>query len=107
MDCGMVINPRRPVPKLHWLRSLRTPHPERVTSRTVAGGDPLVQKVADDKGLSPTRYPDELRQQVVRMVFEVRAQTGGAPGAIARVAELERENRELRRANAILKAATA
>jgi transposase len=77
------------------------------------------------------------------MVFEVRAQTGGQPGAIARVAEqlgihrealrgwvrqaevdtgrrpgvpsaeqqrigeLERENRELRRANEILKAASA
>jgi transposase len=143
MDGGMVIHPRRPVPKLHWLRSLRTPHPERVTSHTVAGGDPLLQKVADDKGLSPTKYPDELRQRAVRMVFEVRAQTGGAPGAIARVAdqlglhrealrtwirqaeidggqrpgvstaeqrriaELERENRELRRANEILKAASA
>jgi transposase len=89
------------------------------------------------------RYPDELRQRAVRMVFEVREQTGGAPGAIARVgeqlgvnketlrnwvrqaeidggqrpgvttqdhqriAELERENRELRRANEILKAASA
>jgi transposase len=109
----------------------------------VAGGDPLLQKVEDDKGLSPTKYPDELRQRAVRVVFEVRAQTGGAPGAIARVAdqlgvhrealrtwirqaeidggqrpgvstaeqrriaELERENRELRRANEILKAASA
>jgi hypothetical protein len=34
MDGGMVINPRRPVPKLHWLRSMRTPR-ERVISRTV------------------------------------------------------------------------
>jgi transposase len=77
------------------------------------------------------------------MVFEIRAQNGGQPGAIARVAEqlgihrealrgwvrqaeidtgrrpgvpsaeqrriaeLERENRELRRANEILKAASA
>jgi transposase len=89
------------------------------------------------------KYPDELRQRGVRMVFEVREQTGGAPGAIARVAdqlgvnretlrnwvrqaevdsglwpgvttteqqrivELEREVRELRRANEILKAASA
>ena len=89
------------------------------------------------------KYPDELRQRAVRMVLEVREQTGGAPGAIARVgeqlgvnketlrnwvrqaeidggqrpgvttqdhqriAELERENRELRRANEILKAASA
>ncbi len=38
------------------------------------------------------------------MVFEVREQTGERLGAIARIAELERENRELRRANEILKA---
>ena len=89
------------------------------------------------------KYPDELRQRAVRMVFEVREQTGQRPGAIARVgdqlgvnretlrnwvkqaeidggqrpgiptaerqriAELEREVRELRRANDILKAASA
>jgi transposase len=89
------------------------------------------------------KYPDELRQRAVRMVFEVREQTGQRPGAIARVAdqlgvnretlrnwirqaevdggqrpgvttteqqrilELEREVRELRRANEILKAASA
>src|SRR5215218_7250070 len=89
------------------------------------------------------KYPDELRQRAVRMVFEVRERTGGAPGAIARVAdqlgvnretlrnwvrqaevdsgqrpgvttveqqriaELEPEVRELRRANEILKAASA
>jgi transposase len=90
---------------------------------------------------APRKYPDELRERAVRMVFEIRRQTGGAPGAIARVAdqlgvhrealrgwvrqaeiddgqrpgtstsdaqkiaELEREMRELRRANEILKAA--
>jgi transposase len=89
------------------------------------------------------KYPDELRQRALRMVFEVREQTGQRPGAIARVAdqlgvnretlrnwvrqaevdsgqrpgvtttqqqrivELERENRELRRANEILKTASA
>jgi transposase len=89
------------------------------------------------------KYPDELRQRAVRMVFEVRERTGQRPGAIARVAdqlgvnretmrnwvrqaeidggqrpgvttteqqrivELEREVRELRRANEILKAASA
>jgi transposase len=89
------------------------------------------------------KYPDELRQRAVRMVFEVREQTGQRPGAIARVAdqlgvnretlrnwvcqaeidggqrpgvttteqqrivELEREVGELRRANEILKAASA
>jgi transposase len=92
---------------------------------------------------APRKYPQELRDRALRMVFEVRQQTGGKPGAIARVAdqlgihrealrgwvrqaeidggqrpgvptaeqrriaELERENRELRRANEILKAASA
>jgi transposase len=90
----------------------------------------------------PQKYPDELRERAVRMVFEVREQTGEKHGVITRVArelgvgteslrgwvnraeidsgrragtstadarriaELERENRELRRANDILKAAS-
>jgi transposase len=89
------------------------------------------------------KYPDELRERAVRMVFEIREQTGEQRGAIARVgerlgvnnetlrnwvaqaevdsgrrpglstddrqriAQLERENRELRRANEILKTASA
>jgi transposase len=92
---------------------------------------------------TPRKYPFELRERAVRMVFEVRQQTGERIGAIARVAdqlginreslrnwvrqaevdggqrpgvttaeqrriaELEREVRELRRANEILKAASA
>jgi transposase len=88
-------------------------------------------------------HPAELREGAVRMVFEVRAETGNPRGSIARVAErlginketlrnwvaraevdagerpgtttedkkriaeLEQENRELRRANEILKAASA
>jgi transposase len=100
--------------------------------------------LGEDEAMPALRkYPDELRQRAVRMVFEVREQTSGAPGAIARVAdqlgvnretlrnwvrqaevdsgqrpgvtttdqqrivELEREVRELRRANQILKAASA
>jgi transposase len=90
----------------------------------------------------PQRYPDELRERAVRMVLEIRAQTGERHGAVTRVAkelsigceslrgwvnraevdssrrpgtstadaqriaELEREVRELRRANDILKAAS-
>jgi len=90
----------------------------------------------------PQKYPEELRERAVRMVFEVREQTGEKYGVITRVgrelgigteslrswvsqaevdsggrvgtssadaqriAELERENRELRRANDILKAAS-
>lgn len=90
----------------------------------------------------PLKYPDELRQRAVKMVIEVRRETGERHGAVTRVAkelgigteslrnwvnqadvdagrrggtssedarriaELERENRELRRANDILKAAS-
>jgi transposase len=89
------------------------------------------------------KYPDELRERAVRMVFEVRQREGKGRGELARVgrqlgvhpevlrarvkqaeidsgtrpgttsedaqriAELEREVRELRRANEILKAASA
>lgn len=90
----------------------------------------------------PQKYPEELRERAVRMVFEIQDQTGEKHGVITRVArelgigaeslrgwvnqaaidsgrrpgtssadaqriaELERENRELRRANDILKAAS-
>jgi transposase len=89
------------------------------------------------------KYPEELRERAVKMVFEVRDQDGKGRGELARVArqlgvhpealrtwvrqaeidggfrpgttteesrriaELERENRDLRRANEILKAASA
>ena len=90
----------------------------------------------------PQKYPDELRERAVRMVLEVRRETGESFGVITRVArelgvgteslrqwvnraeidsgrrpgtssvdaqriaQLERENKELRRANDILKAAS-
>jgi transposase len=90
----------------------------------------------------PQKYPPELRERAVRMVFEIREQTGEKHGVIVRVArelgvgteslrswvnqaevdagsragtstvdalriaELEREVRELRRTNDILKAAS-
>jgi transposase len=93
--------------------------------------------------VSRKAHPAELRERAVRMVFELRAESGNARGSIARVGErlgintetlrnwvqkaevdsgqrpgtttedrkriteLERENRELRRANDILKAASA
>lgn len=89
------------------------------------------------------KYPDELRERAVKMLFEVREREGKGHGELARVArqlgvhpealrswakqaeidggvragittddkqriaELEREVRELRRANEILKAASA
>lgn len=90
----------------------------------------------------PQKYPDELRERAVRMVQEIRRESGESHGVIARVAkelgigveslrgwvnraeidsgrrtgttsvdaqriaELTKENRELRRANDILKAAS-
>jgi transposase len=89
------------------------------------------------------KYPEELRERAVKMVFEIRERDGKGNGELARIgrqlgvhpealrswvkqaeidggerpgtttgdkqriAELERENRELRRANEILKAASA
>ena len=89
------------------------------------------------------KYPDELRERAVKMVFDIRERDGKGHGEIVRVArqldvhpealrswlkqaeidggtrpgtttddkrriaELEREVRELRRANEILKAASA
>jgi len=89
------------------------------------------------------KYPDDLRERAVKMVFEIRERDGKGHGELARVgrqlgvhpealrswvkqaeidggerpgtttgdnrriAELEREVRELRRANEILKAASA
>ena len=91
----------------------------------------------------PGKYPDELRERAVRMVFEAERHTGSQWEAICSVADklgptpetvrkwvrrfeidegqrpglttdererlkaLERENRELRRANEILKSASA
>jgi transposase len=43
---------------------------------------------------APRKYPQELRDRSVRMVQEVRQQTGGQPGAIARVADQLGINRE-------------
>ena len=90
----------------------------------------------------PQKYPDELRELAVRMVQEIRRESGESHGVITRVArelgvgteslrgwvnraeidsgkrpgtstadaeriaKLERENKELRRANDILKAAS-
>lgn len=93
--------------------------------------------------VSRKAFPAELRERAVKMVLELRAESGGGRGAVAQVgrqlginpetlrnwvsqaevdsgqrpgtttedrkkiAELEREVRELRRANEILKAASA
>ena len=92
---------------------------------------------------STKRYPPELKERAVRMVFEAIEQTGERQGAVSRIArqlgigdqslrnwvaqaeidrgnragltteerrrmvQLERENKELRRSNEILKSAAA
>jgi transposase-like protein len=56
---------------------------------------------------SQKRYPPELRERAVRMVLETIEQTGERFGAITRIAELEREVRELRGANETSHAASA
>ncbi len=97
---------------------------------------------SSDGRRQPHKYPDELRERAVRMVLEVRRETGQSHGAVGRIAkelgigteslrgwvkraevdsgrrpgtstadgqriaELEREVRELRRANEILKSAS-
>ncbi|MCI0344767.1 MAG: IS3 family transposase [Chloroflexi bacterium] len=97
--------------------------------------------MADHQPSRPRRYPPELRERAVRLVFETAAEQGERHGAVTRVAtqlgigpesvrqwvrqaeidggqrdgltteererikQLERENRELRRANEILKSA--
>jgi len=92
---------------------------------------------------APRKYSDEIKDRAVRMVLQIRRESGRRQGAVAvvaaklgmnretlrswvrqaevdggqrpgistvdaqRIAELERENRELRRANEILKAASS
>jgi transposase-like protein len=36
---------------------------------------------------APKKHPDEVRERAVRMVFEIREQSGQQQGAIARVAD--------------------
>jgi transposase len=56
------------------------------------------------------KYPEEMRERAARLVRDKLADTPG-PGTTsddaARIAALERENRELRRANTILRQASA
>jgi transposase len=51
--------------------------------------------------------PESLRQWVRQAEVDAGRRAGTATGDAARIAALERENRELRRANEILKAASA
>jgi transposase len=59
---------------------------------------------------APRKYPDELRERATGLAVEA-TDEGVRPGTTsseaARIAELEREIRELRRANQILKSAAS
>jgi transposase len=52
-------------------------------------------------------HPEALRSWVKRAEIDKGVRAGTSTGDQNRIAELERENRELRRANEILKAASA
>ena len=52
-------------------------------------------------------HPEALRSWVKQAEIDVGGRPGATTGDMQRIAELERENRELRRANEIMKAASA
>ena len=52
---------------------------------------------------APRKYPDELRERAIRLVLDAKAAPDGGGGNVYKRIEV----RELRRANAILKSASA
>lgn len=66
-----------------------------------AGG--AIKRVADQLGV----HPEALRGWVKQAEADGGLRSGTTSAEAARIAELERENRELRRANQILKSASA
>ncbi len=62
-----------------------------------------IQRVAAQLGI----HPESLRQWVKRAEVDEGARPGVTTAEAQRIAELERENRELKRANEILKTASA
>jgi transposase len=62
-----------------------------------------LKRIADQLGI----HPEALRTWVKRAEIDAGARPGTTTSEAERIAELERENRELRRANSILKSASA
>jgi transposase len=62
-----------------------------------------IKRIADQLGV----HPEALRTWVRQAEIDEGARTGTISGDARRIAELERENRELRRANEILRTASA
>jgi transposase len=81
---------------------------ERATRMTVeARRDPAtapgaIKRIADQLGV----HPEALRTWVKRAEVDAGQRPGTTTSDAQRIAELERENRELRRANSILKSAS-
>ncbi len=142
--------PVRVVDKSYWRHEANgvtgqtTPHQSQPNYDRSGRGVTITDGVMAGTGArrKPQKYPEELRERAVRMVFEVRERTGEKHGVITRVARelgigteslrgwvrqaeidtgrragtstadaeriaaLEKEVRELRRANDILKAAS-
>lgn len=71
--------------------------------RDPASSPGAVKRIADQLGV----HPEALRTWVKRAEIDDGARPGTTSEDAARIAELEREVRELRRANAILKSASA
>lgn len=82
---------------------------ERATRMAIdARKDPVTRagaykRIGDQLGV----HPEALRTWVQRAEVDEGLRPGTTSADAARIAELERENRELRRANAILKSASA
>ncbi len=68
-----------------------------------SGGKNVCRRIGDQLGINP----ETLRGWVTQAEIDAGSRAGTSTDAAARLAELERENRELRRANAILKSASA
>ncbi len=66
-----------------------------------AGG--AIKRIADQLGV----HPEALRTWVKQAETDEGTRSGTTSSEAARIAELERENRELRRANQILKSAAS
>lgn len=81
-------------------RATRMAVEARRSSETRAGA---IKRVADQLGI----HPETLRSWVKQAEIDGGVRTGTTTGDVQRIAELERENRELRRANEILRTASA
>jgi transposase len=66
-------------------------------------GKNVCRRIGEQLGINP----ETLRGWVTQAEVDAGARPGTTTDTAARLAELERENRELRRANAILKSASA